>query len=334
MNRSLALALFLFPASCAAAQETTPSPAPQTGADAAIFDDARPSPELLELEKTLTQKQTDKTEGRLTPQQYQDFVKQFRPTLEETAARVAPTPINQSLHSRILLRLGNSDEALANLNASLKKNPADPELLAAKSFVLYDQNDFAGSAATANAALQKDPNNQNALWLKHMSEERTPPALKLPGSPWDMSAGTGPGVQGFGGAAADDSGKPYVLPVKAGKSAAPPSPKLDVAAPAPSGHDSPLVPLAATGVALWIAAGLAARQAQDDATAAVQLGTENVVDKTASFVQRCKQAIEDHPYIAGTCAVGGLALGAWLAAPLILVGIRYTASGTFLYFLD
>jgi|GEM_PF-1687137 len=318
MNLSHALALSLLPAFCAAAQEATSSPVSQAGTSAP--DDARPSPELLDLEKNLTQKQADKTAGRMTPEQYQDFVKQFRPMLEETAARVAPTPLNQSLHSRILLRLGNSGDALANLNASLKKNPEDPELLSAKSFILYDQKDFAGSSAAANAALQKDPNNQDALWLKHLSEERSPPSFKIPGSPWDMSASAEAGVQGLGRAASDDSGKPYVLPVKAGKSAAPPSPNLDAAAPAPSGHDAPLVPLAATGVALWIAAGLAARQSQDNATAAVQLGTESVLDKTASGVQRCKQAIEDHPYIAGTCVVGGLALGGWLAAPFIVGG--------------
>lgn len=70
MNLSLALALILFPAS---AFSNDAVPAAQQPSPTTANEPAKPAPDLARLEKLLVQKQEEKGQGRLTPEQYHEF---------------------------------------------------------------------------------------------------------------------------------------------------------------------------------------------------------------------------------------------------------------------
>lgn len=210
MNLSLALALFLLPASPGRADDSAPVPAPPASA----ADTAKPSAELLKLDRLLAEKQKDRDKGRLAPDEYRRFAAKFRANLDETAARVPPTVPNRGLHATLLARLGDSVQALKNLDRALADDPKNPALITTKGCLLLDRNDYAGAAAAAKAALQADPNSLGAQWLKHAAEGRVP-TVKLPGSPWSGAASEAAAGAVAGSAArTDDPSLPFKPEIK------------------------------------------------------------------------------------------------------------------------
>ena len=207
MNLSIALALLLLPASPGSADDGAPVPAPP----ASVADTAKPSAELLKLDRLLAEKQKDRDQGRLAPDEYQRFAAKFRADLDETAGRVPPTAPNRGLHAALLARLGDSAQALKNLDRALADDPKNPALITAKGCLLLDRNDYSGAAAAAKAALQADPNSLGAQWLKHAAEGRAP-TVKLPGSPWSGAASEA--AAGDSAASADDPSLPFKPEIK------------------------------------------------------------------------------------------------------------------------
>ena len=157
MKPLLALVLLLpvaLPVRADNAPAAAPAPAPS------------PAPELVELERILNDKQDAKSKGQVAPEEYQAFVRQFRPKLDASMGRVEPNPTNTGLHALIVSRLGDRGQALAGLDQALEKDPKNPELLTAKAQIYYEHNDFPRAAATARAA------GKMAEVIFHMSEGR------------------------------------------------------------------------------------------------------------------------------------------------------------------
>jgi len=235
MNLILILALIFVHASFGFAED---APAPDAPAQSQIAAKGQPAPELLGLEKELIQRQSEKEHGTAASEDYKTFLAKFRPRLDAVVIRVPPTPANKSVHARILVRLGDSARALKGLNAALEGDPKNPALITAKGYALYDQKDYAGAAAAANAILHDDPRNLEAQWLKHASEDRNAPKVTLPGSPWAAASDDVPAAGG--GARNDDAGKPYTLAIKVRATPAPPEITPASSPAAPPAQSSPL----------------------------------------------------------------------------------------------
>lgn len=143
----------------------------------------KPAPQLVALEKLLTERQQSRDAGILPPEQYQQFVAKFRTDLESLMPRIPPTPVNQGLHALILSRLGEPDRAVAvaRLAQNLEANPGNPELLRAQGHILYEQRDFPGAAGAARQSWEASGQKDKAAWaLLKMSEGRV---VGTPSSP-------------------------------------------------------------------------------------------------------------------------------------------------------
>lgn len=135
------------------------------------------SPELLRLEKDLTDKQSEKKDGSLPPEQYEEWERAFRSTLEESFARVPPSPENTAAHARITVLLGGREQAGKALDQALESNPDSPVLLRTKSQLLYEQKDYAGAAQYGLQAWEKSGRtDQSALALYHLTKGRGAPS--------------------------------------------------------------------------------------------------------------------------------------------------------------
>lgn len=136
--------------------------------------DEKASPELLRLEKNLTDKQTEKKDGRLPPEQYQEWERAFRSKLEDSFARVPPAPENTAAHARITALLDGREQASKALDQALESNPDSPVLLRTKSQLLYEQKDYAGAAQYSLQAWEKSGRtDQSALALYQMTKGRS-----------------------------------------------------------------------------------------------------------------------------------------------------------------
>ena len=132
----------------------------------------QPDPRLVRLDSALTKAQEDEQQGRIDEKGYQEFLGKFRADLKEAKSLVKPIPANTALHARILSRLGDSGQAAAALRPALDQDPGSPALRLALSQVRYEQKDYSAALAEANAVLERDPANKDALALKHSSEGR------------------------------------------------------------------------------------------------------------------------------------------------------------------
>lgn len=209
MKLSLALVLLFLPALPGRADDITVLSQEQPGQTQAD----KPAPQLVQLDRVLTQKQEAKANGLLTPEQYQDFLAKFRAALDATMARVPPTPENKGLHAQIIARLGEQErgQALAGLEQALEENPTSPPLLRAKGLILYEQKDYPAAAEFARQAWKNsNETDRGALALLKMSEGRTSAVAKSPG----VAQGVLPRPQVAAVVAANDSNKPYKLAVK------------------------------------------------------------------------------------------------------------------------
>lgn len=152
--------------------ESAEAPAPEAQSSASPD---KPSPQLIALERLLVQKQEARDASALPPEQYQQFVAEFRADLEWLMTRIPPTPANQGLHALLLSRLGGQDREMAgaNLAQALERDPGSPELLRAQGQILYEQRDFSAAAEVARQAWEASGHKDKAAWaLLKMSEGR------------------------------------------------------------------------------------------------------------------------------------------------------------------
>lgn len=98
---------------------------------------------------------------------------------------VAPTSPEQSASDR--LALGDMTGAQNDLNAAADAGTASPDAYALRGEIAMNEGRFSSAVQDAQAALQRDPNNQNALAVLHNSEGRAD------GAPPDQG-GSAPGA--------------------------------------------------------------------------------------------------------------------------------------------
>lgn len=209
MKLSLALVLLLLPALPGRAHDITILPEEKPGQT----QGDKPAPQLVQLDRALTQKQEAKANGLVRPEEYQDFLAKFRAALDATMARVPPTPENKGLHAQIIARLGAQErgQALAGLDQALEENPTSPPLLRAKGLILYEQKDYPAAAEFARQAWKNsNQTDTGALALLKMSEGRTSAVGSSPGA----TQGVLPQTQIAAAITTNDSNKPYKLAIK------------------------------------------------------------------------------------------------------------------------
>lgn len=128
--------------------------------------------ELGRFEQVLYQAQEAKDQGRLKPERYQEFLVQFRGSLDIAWAAGARSAEDSATYARIIARLGDPAQALAVLGPALEQAPNDPNLRLTSGEVRFEQKEYPAALAEANAVLTKDPGNRRALALKHFSAGR------------------------------------------------------------------------------------------------------------------------------------------------------------------
>lgn len=168
--KPLALAVLLLSAPSVRADETAAPPA--------AAPEAAPAPELIALERTLTEKQEARSRGQLDPEQYKEFVAKFRSDLDAVLERVPPSAENKGAHARILSRLGDRErsQALAGLDQALTENPNSCPLLIAKGHILLEQKDYPAAAESARQAWESSKHtDMSAFALLKLSEGRIAP---------------------------------------------------------------------------------------------------------------------------------------------------------------
>lgn len=176
MLHLLPLVVILFPAAIGRAQEGG-LPRESLSAPAVGRDAGQPALPLVRLESSLIKTQEEKEQGLIDDRRYREFLKKFRADLASEVARMKPTPADVVLHARILSRLGDSGQAVAALRPALDQDPDNATLRLALSQVRYDQKDYPAALAEANAVLERDPANKDALARKHSSEGRIAPGI-------------------------------------------------------------------------------------------------------------------------------------------------------------
>lgn len=140
--------------------------------------------ELGRLEQVLSQAQQEKDQGQIEPERYQEFLVQFRGSLDIAWAAKARSAEDSATYARIVARLGDPAQALSVLGSALEQAPNDPDLKLTSGEVRFEQKDYPAALAEANAVLAKDPGNRRALGLKNFSKGRISGApASAPASP-------------------------------------------------------------------------------------------------------------------------------------------------------
>lgn len=196
----LALLLPLSPACAAEGPAADPAPAVQLA-----------DPALLGLEKDLAGKLEEKNNATLSPEDYQEWAKEFRTRLAAVIERIPPSPDNQAAHARIMAMLGDRKEAGAALDQALDDDPDNPVLLRTKGRLLLELKDYGGAAKHGLRAYENSGRTDtDALAIYHTAKGRTSPT----------GANSVTSAVGLTPAAdtpttvLDDSRRPYKLPVK------------------------------------------------------------------------------------------------------------------------
>ncbi|OGR90536.1 MAG: hypothetical protein A2V88_17355 [Elusimicrobia bacterium RBG_16_66_12] len=206
MKLLLALTL-IFHALPALADDAADSAVEKPGAAATA---KKAHPDLLRLEQDLTRKLDEKNDGRVTPEQYQAWIGEFRACLDAAMARIPPLPDNTAAHARITAQLGEREQAQAALDQALEQNPKSPVLLRTKGHILFEQKDFPGAAHNALQAWENSGHTDQGAWaLYQMSKGRSAPSGTASASP-----GLSPLTQGPPVVSVDDSNKPIKLAMK------------------------------------------------------------------------------------------------------------------------
>ena len=137
---------------------------------------AEPAPELAGLERKLTDEKAAQAKGSVSAEQHKAFLDAFRPELTATVSKAPPSSENSAAHARILMLLGDKDEAVAGLTRALKEHPKNPVLKMSLGHAYLEKQDFKRSNEAADEVLKSDPANKAALELKHASLGRGVPA--------------------------------------------------------------------------------------------------------------------------------------------------------------
>lgn len=148
---------------------------------------ARQPTELERLEQVFERAQDAKQRGRLAPERYDEFLVQFRLSLEKAWSLSPRTPPETSAYARILARLGDSGQALAVLAPAMKQDPGNADLGLTFGEVAFERKDFPAALAQADAVLARDLGNKRALALKRLSEGRSSGTAASGPSPLDLS---------------------------------------------------------------------------------------------------------------------------------------------------
>lgn len=183
MKPSLVLALLLLTAPAARADDVTPQgePGAQTQAD-------RPDPRLARLEQVLGRALEAKRQGQFAPERYEEFLVQFRASLDQAWSLSRRAPPDTAVYARIKARLGDTAQALAALGPALEQDPQNPNLRLTFGEVSFEKKDYPAALAEANAVLERDPSNKRAIALKRFSEGRRSGAALDGTSPLQLGA--------------------------------------------------------------------------------------------------------------------------------------------------
>ncbi|MBI2386657.1 MAG: hypothetical protein HYV14_11670 [Elusimicrobia bacterium] len=291
----------------AAASMAAAAPAPTL----TVSMENEPAPDLVRLERILTQKLEARDKGQVTPEAFSEFVRQFRVDLIETDTRIPPSPANTGLHARILARLQEPGEAMARLDEALLQEPDNSTLLNARGYVQFQQGDYLGALASANQVLKYNQDHgqsddKGALALKYSSEGRI--AGKTPTT--QALSPIAPQSQGIDGL--DDPGKPYKLAVKASaKSGEVPAVMTGENEPLPARGHTPLLPVLIVTGAGFTAYGFY-KVSKSNSTASANDGLNPAPDVSPEQVRR--------NYLNSAVLIGTpiLALGLVYGGPAVL----------------
>ncbi|MDE2143162.1 MAG: hypothetical protein KGJ84_12205 [Elusimicrobia bacterium] len=171
-----AAALLIAPAAFAQADAPLSIVVSENAPTASTQTTAKPDALLVRLDHSLTKARDAKSNGRLNEKDYQKFAAKFRGGLAEAMGRIKPSPANTALHARILSHLDDPRQAMSELGAAIKSAPGNIDLRVAASQIEFDRKDYPAALAQANAALEIDPQNREALMFKHFSQGRMSPA--------------------------------------------------------------------------------------------------------------------------------------------------------------
>lgn len=141
----------------------------------ALFGAAPPgqtSSELIRLEQVLDRAQESKSTGKLPAERYDQFLIQFRVSLDKAWALSLKTPPETGAYARIQARLGSKENAVALIATALKQDPTDADLLLTSGELAAERKNFPSALAQANTILKREPGNARALALKRYSEGR------------------------------------------------------------------------------------------------------------------------------------------------------------------
>ena len=142
------------------------------------------SPEIVRLEAKLKQELSGKSDGSISPQDYEVFVAEYRPELAQTVKTLPASPANIEVHARILILLGDAELSTKQLQEALSAAPKNDELTLALGRNYLGKADYSSALSAAEAVLERDPKNEAALFLKYSSLDRVTrtgdPAATLP----------------------------------------------------------------------------------------------------------------------------------------------------------
>jgi tetratricopeptide (TPR) repeat protein len=182
MRRRLELAL-LFCALCSGHARADPPTAT-----------AKQPSEIERLEQVLGRAQDARNQGELKPDRYEQFLVQFRASLEQAWGLSPRTPADSASYARIQARLGDSAQALAALGPALQQDPQNADLRLTFGEVNFERKDYPAALAEANAVLERDPGNKRAIALKRFSEGRVSGTPTEGPSPLQLAADDGGSV--------------------------------------------------------------------------------------------------------------------------------------------
>lgn len=149
---------------------------------------AKPPSELERLEQVLGRALDAKQQGQLAPERYEEFLVQFRASLDQAWSLSQRAPPDAAAYARIQARLGDTAQALAALGPALEQDPQNPNLRLTFGEVNFEKKDYPAALAEANAVLERDPSNKRAIALKRFSEGRSSGAASDGASPLQLGA--------------------------------------------------------------------------------------------------------------------------------------------------
>lgn len=147
--------------------------------------DTAPAPQLVELERAVSQTLQARQNGSLTSEDFEKLKTGLRVRLDKIMAGLPPAPANTALHARISAQLEDFVSARASLEQALTRYPDNLDLHKANSYVLLQQGDYPGALGSAEKVLKLNeergqPPDPQALAVKYSSRGRGQAASGVP----------------------------------------------------------------------------------------------------------------------------------------------------------